>query len=110
MVGRRAEDAVDEISGEIVRDDDLLEQATEDQEDALRKLDIARVRRMHGLRQELGGAHDRSGDEMRKEADVKQDVDERGRRLEPSVIHVDDIGQGMESEKRDGDDRRQLYE
>ena len=65
-----------------------------------------RVRLAHGLLEERLGAHDRPGDEMRKEADVEQDVDQRARRRELPAVDVDDVGQRVEGQERDRDRQR----
>ena len=64
---RLVEDAVHEVERDVVRDDRLLEQTREDQEDA-------RAEHLAGyddgilpdLRDEVAGADDGSGDELRK--------------------------------------------
>src|ERR1043166_4363524 len=68
------------------------------------------ARAVRGLRQELRGTHDRAGDEVREKADVEQDVDQRGGRLERAVVDVNDIGERVEGEERDRDGQRHLDE
>ena len=55
------------------------------------------------LRHEIGGAHDRAGDELREERLEQREIDEVARRRDDAVIDVEDIGDALEREERDAD-------
>ena len=68
---RRAEDLVHDVRGEVVRDHDLHEEPGPDEEERPRRVDVARVARRLELRDELARPHDRAGDEVREEREVR---------------------------------------
>src|SRR5579875_2248744 len=70
MQRRRTEDRIDNLTGQRVGDDDLLEQAAGNQAEGARGLDAARIARRGELRHQLGDPDDRPGDEMREERQV----------------------------------------
>ncbi len=96
---RHREDGVDEIARKEVGDGQLLEEPEADQHDARPDRDLAAIPRRLHLRQELRGAHDRSGDEVREEAEVEREVQQRaGLHLAaPHVDHVRDRLEGVEA-------------
>ena len=97
-----AEDLVDDVRGQVVRDHDLHEQARADEEERAGRVDVARVARRLELRDELARAHDRPGDEMREEREVGGELRKR-RRLEVAPVDVDDVADRHEREERDAD-------
>ena len=90
------------MGGEVVGDQHLLDQAAEDEEEGPRGVHVARVARAAQLRQELRGAGDGAGGEVREEGDVHGEVEQR-RRPQGAAVHVDDVAQHAEREERDAE-------
>ena len=99
---RRPEDLVDDVRGQVVGDHHLHEEARADQEEGARGVDVARIPRRVELRDQLSGADDRSGDQMREEREVGGELPEAGRR-EVAAIDVDDVADRHEREEGDPD-------
>ena len=58
------------------------------------------------LRQELDGAHDRAGDQLREERDEQQERAEVGERRDPPAIDVDGVAHRLERVEADPDRAR----
>ncbi len=102
IVGRRGEDRIDQPGREVVRDDDLLEQPEQDQQQRRRDRDrLGRGPRQ--LRQEIGGAHDRPGDELREKRHVQRHVERLAAHRDIAAIHIHDIRDAVKREKADAD-------
>ena len=107
VAGRGGEHRVDETGREIVRDDHLLEEPAEDQQN--RRGDRDRLGRGPGqLRQEIGGAHDGAGDQLREERHVERHVERVAAHRGVAAIDVGDVGDAVEGEKRDPDRQQDL--
>jgi len=108
---RLVEDAVHEVERDIVRDDRLLEQTREDQEDA-------RAEHLAGyddgvlpdLRDEVAGADDGSGDELREEREVEEVVEPVREGLQLAAVDVDRVAHRLEDEERDADRQEDVPE
>ncbi len=98
----RAEHLVDDVRREVVRDHDLLEEAGRDQVEGAARVDPARVARRVELRDQLAGAHDRPGHEVREEREVDGELLER-RRHEVAAVGVDDVADRHERVEGDAD-------
>ena len=97
---RRGEDPVDDVRGEIVGDEDLLGEPTEDQGEGPPRIHGTRVPRREELRQKVGGARDGTGEQIRKEGHVDGEVEgRRGGQL--TAIDVDHVREHAEDEERD---------
>ena len=108
---RLVEDAVDEVERNVVRDDGLLEQTREDQEDARAEHlagDDDRV--LPDLGDEIPGPDDRAGHQLRKERQVKEIVEPVGQRLQLAAVNVDGIAHRLEDEERDADRQEDVLE
>ena len=102
MLVRRAEDLVDDVRREVVRDHDLHEEAGPDEEEGTGGVHVARVAWRGHLRDELARPHDRSGDEVREEREVRRErPDADGR--EVAAVDVDDVRDPHEREEGDPD-------
>ena len=108
---RFVEDAVDEVERDVVRNDRLFEQAREDQEDA-RAEHLARDhdRVLPDLRDEIPGADDRAGHQLRKERQVKEIVEPVGQRLQLAAVNVYGVAHRLENEERDADREEDVLE
>ena len=69
------------------------------------RVDAARVLPLLELGQELAGADDRTGHEVREERDVDREVEEV-HRLDLAPVDVDDVAHRLEREERDADRQR----
>jgi hypothetical protein len=101
LVGR-AEHLVHDVGGEVVRDHHLHEQPRADQEERARSVHIARIAGRRDLRDELARSHDRAGDEMREEGQVRGEGPEADRH-EVAPVHVDEVADPHEREEGDAD-------
>ena len=102
MLVRRAEDVVDDVRREVVRDHDLHEEPGADEEERARRVDVAGVARRVELRDQLAGPHDRAGDEVREEREVRGERPEPDRR-EVAAVDVHDVADRHEREEGDAD-------
>jgi len=66
-IARRAEHGVDQLRADVVRDDRLLEQAAQQQQQGPAGIDALRVRRSLDLWDEVVSANDGAGNELREE-------------------------------------------
>ncbi len=98
----RGEDLIDDRAREVARDHDLLEHAGDDEPERVAAVEVARVRALLQLGQELGRADDRAGDEMGEEREVCREVEERNW-FDLAPIGVDDVRERLEREERDAD-------
>ena len=55
------------------------------------------------LREELLGAHDRAGDELREEAEIESEIPEIADRRDRPAGDIHHIADGLEDEERDAD-------
>ena len=89
---RFVEDAVDEVERDVVRNDRLFEQAREDQEDARAEhLACDHDRVLPDLRDEIPGADDRAGHQLRKEGYIKRVIQYVGQWLDVFPVNVNGI-------------------
>jgi hypothetical protein len=107
--GREARrvDAVDE-QRDVVGDEHLLRVAPHHQPDAVLHLlarDPARVRH---LGQQVRGALDRPGHQLREEGDEECEVEEARAGLEPAAVDVDRVGERLEGVEGDADRQHDL--
>ena len=110
-IGARIEEhAVDQLIREIVGDHHLLEQPEQDQHDAVRDHGAIELGLGLELRQEIGSADDRPGDELREEGDVEEDVERRLLGRDFAAIDVDHIRDAVEGEEGDADREQDLQE
>ena len=107
---RVGEHRIDQAHRKVVGDHHLLEQAAENEQHVLAEREVAGAAGRGQLRQEFVGAHDGAGDQMRKEADVEQDVDGRPRRLQTAAKDINYVGDGVKGEERDRDRQRHVDE
>jgi len=108
---RLVEDAVDEVERDVVRNDRLLEQTRQDQEDA-RAEHFARHDDgvLPDLRDEVPCADDRPGHQLREEREVEQVVAPVVERLELTAVNVYGIAHRLEDEERDADGQEDVLE
>ena len=106
--GGVVEHAVDQVHAHEVREDDLLRHAHRDQEERVPDPLAGQPRRPVDLRQELGRAHDRAGDELREEGDVEAEADEAAARLEPPAVDVDRVAERLERVEADADGQQDV--
>src|SRR5262245_58369734 len=104
---RRAEDLVSD-EREVVRDHRLLEQAEQEQLDALHDLVLAHGVAPCELRKELTRAHDRSRDELRKERDVQREVEEIRAELLTPAVDVERVTHRLERVEGDAEWNHQM--
>ncbi len=90
MLARGVEDRIDDLRGEQVRERDLLDEATDDQEDRPGGRHLVRVTWRGQLWNELTGPDDRPGHEMWEERLVHREVGCLCRADVPAM-DVDDI-------------------
>jgi hypothetical protein len=67
-------------------------------------------RRRFELRQKIGGPHDRTGYELRKERHVQQHVDRSPADRHLAAIHIGDVGDAVKRVERDPDGQDDLEE
>jgi hypothetical protein len=91
-----------DLLGEVAGDDDLLHEPDRDQPERQARLHPPRITSLAQLREELGGADDRAGDEVREERQVDGEVEE-GRRVQLLPVDVDHVAERLEGEERDAD-------
>ena len=84
-------------------DDDLLEQPADNEKHGWANLDVARIGTPRQLTEEVGGAHDRTRNEMREESHVKHQIAKRARRRDFPAVDIKDVGETMESQEGDRD-------
>lgn len=97
---RALEHAVDEVDGEVVGKDDLLEQTVQDPEHRYAKLPAGEEERTIELRHELRSADDRSGYELREERDVEAEVEDVFHRLNLAAVDIHGVGDNLEDIER----------
>ena len=99
---RLVENAVDEVQRDVVRDDRLLEESREDQEDP-RAEHLARDddRVPADLRDEVPRPHDRPRDQLREERQVKEVVQPVRQGFQLPAVDVDRVAHRLEDEERD---------
>src|SRR5205807_6503210 len=76
VVLRRVEDGVDEVGGQEGRQHHLLEHAREDQDESAAGIETPLVASPAHLRDELGGADDRAGDDVGEEGEVDGEIEQ----------------------------------
>ena len=91
-----------------VGDDDLLEHAPEDEAHAVAPLLVGEGARRGDLRQEVGGALDGPGNELREERDKGGEGDGVSGGLEVASVDVDGVGEGLEGVEGDADGQDDL--
>ena len=96
------EDRVDDRGGEVVGDDDLLEEAGPDEEEGPRRVDVAWIAGSLELREELSRPHDRACHEMGEEGEIRGELPEADR-LPVAAVRVHDVADRHEREERDPD-------
>src|SRR5690606_39214175 len=74
--GGVVEDAIDQVHRDEIGEDDLLGQTEADEEETVADPLARQPRWPVELRQELGRAHDRAGDELREERDEEAELEE----------------------------------
>ena len=102
VLAGRAEDLVDDVGCEVVRDHHLLEQPGRDQVEGAARVDAPRIARDVELRNQLPGPDDRPGHEVREEGEVHRELLER-RRHEVAAVGVDDVADRHERVEGDAD-------
>ena len=100
---RILEDAVAEVDGNIVAQDQFLRQAVHNPEDSDAEPAAAQVIGLVQLRNEFAGAHNRAGDALREETQVEAEIEEVPNRVNLAPLDVDDVADGLEGEERDAD-------
>ena len=89
------------VGGAVVRHDNLFEQSPKDLAHAVHRLRVVEMPLSEELRQEIGGAFDRSGNELGKERQECGKGNEVMRGLYLPTVHIYGIGQGLESVETD---------
>ena len=97
---RRVENAVHEIGGEVVAQDNLLGKSVQNPEDGDAEGAAGQKVLAVKLRNELVGANDRACDQLRKEREVETEIENvlDGRNL--AAVNVDTIANRLEGEER----------
>ncbi len=90
-----------DIHGHAIGHDELLHEAAQEELDAELHACPVPAAGMTDLRQEIAGAHDGTGDQVREERDEQEEVSQvaLGRHLPP--IHVHHVADGLKSVERD---------
>ena len=107
---RLVEDAVHEVERDVVRDDRLLEQSREDQEDSRPEHRARNHRVAADLRDEVACADDRAGHELREEREVEEVFQPVRKGLELAAVDVDRVAHRLEDEERDADRQEDVLE
>ena len=97
---RRVENAVNEIGGEVVAQDNLLGKSVQNPEDGDAKGAAGQKVLAVKLRNELVGANDRACDQLREEREVETEIENvlDGRNL--AAVNVDTVADRLEGEER----------
>lgn len=98
------------VGGTIVRHDNLFEQSPEDLAHAVHRLRIVEMPLLQELRQEIGGAFDRSGNELGKERQECGKGNYVMRGLYLTAVNVYGIGKGLEGVETDTHRQNQVQE
>jgi len=88
------------VRRQVVGDQHLLGEAAEDEDEGAAGVDAARIARRAQLRQDIAGAGDGAGQQVREEGHVDAEVQGRGRGELPAV-DVDGVGEHTKDEERD---------
>ena len=102
---RIPEHAVAQVHGEIVGQDQFLDEAVENPEDGDAEPAAAQIIRLVQLREELRCPDDRARHQLREECQEEAEIQEVADRLHLFPLHVHDIAYGLEGEE--GDAHRQ---
>ena len=94
-------DAVDEVEGQVVAQDNLLSQTAKYHEDGEAEHPSAQEVATVELRYEVARLDDRSGYELREEADVEAEVEDVPYGTDKSAIDVGGIADDLEGVERD---------
>src|SRR6476660_3091635 len=91
---------IDEV-GEVVGDDDLLDE-TDDEESHAAREPMPPIGLTDGLEilLDLAEAHDRPGDQLREEGNVRRELEEPTRRADHASVAVDDVADRVERIER----------
>ncbi len=95
------EGALDEVDAEVVGDGDLLEEADGDEPHRAARLLRGQVGAAADLRQEVDGAHDGAGDELREVADEEGEAREVQLGRAPPAVDVDRVRHRLEGVEAD---------
>ena len=102
VLPRRSKSVSDDCPADEVRDHDLLDEASCDQQCRSACFDSVRCSTRPELRKELRGPNDRPGDKLGKEREVHGEIEQR-RRSCLLAMDIDDIADRLEGEERDTD-------
>ena len=98
---RILKDAVGEVHGQVVGQDELLEKAVHDPEDGNAKPAAAQVIGLVELLNEFYGAHDGACYQLREKAQIEAKIQEIFHRLNLFPLHVHHVAHGLECEEGD---------
>ncbi len=100
----------DRVGGgrERIREHHLLHEAEHDQRDRVRDLLPRQALGMVEFVEELAGAHDRAGHQLREERDEQSVVEQAAARLEFAAVHVDGVAHALECVERDADRQQHI--
>jgi hypothetical protein len=87
----------------VVGDETLLDEADQEQRQARAHVDAREQALLGELRQELGGAHDRTRDHGGEEGHEQHEVRQAPDRLELPAVHVDRVAERVEGVEADPD-------
>mgnify|MGYP003672315327 CR=1 FL=1 len=104
------EDRIDQTDRQFRGDHRLLEQAPDDQQQAVGRHLARQARRPVELRQQVRGPHDRSRHQMREEAHQQHHIQQRARHRRLAPIHIDHIADALEGEEADPDRQDHLQQ
>ena len=96
-------DALGNVCEEAVGQHDLVEQPESHEREPEAQLRRAGTPRLGELRHQLGGAHDRTGHQVRKESDEQRVVEQVLRRQRAPQVHVERVRHGGERVEGDAD-------
>lgn len=97
---RRIENAVHEVCGEVVAQDDFFAKPVQNPENGHAESPAGQEIFLVELRNELVGAHNRAGHQLREEREVETEVEDVRYGLDFTAVDVDAVTHGLEREER----------
>jgi hypothetical protein len=89
------------VAGDLVGDCEFFESADGKQAEAALDILPRGTPALEHLREQVRGAHDRSGDELWEKGDEEQEVLQLSARLNVTAVHVDRVAHALKGEERD---------
>ena len=89
------------VERDAIGNEDLLQQAAREEQHSVGHARIVDRRFGHELRQERARTDDGAGDELRKKADERGELEERARRLQIAPVDVDRVAHGLKRVEAD---------